>query len=50
MKTAYYLRVSTKAQDTKSQESDIRAHAAGQPDAIFYRDKFTGKGMSRPAW
>jgi len=50
MKTAYYLRVSTKVQDTKSQEADIHAHAAKQADAVFYRDKFTGKGMNRPGW
>jgi DNA invertase Pin-like site-specific DNA recombinase len=50
MKTAYYLRVSSKVQDTKSPEADIHAHAAKQADAVFYRDKFTGKGMNRPGW
>jgi DNA invertase Pin-like site-specific DNA recombinase len=48
--TAYYLRVSSKTQDTESQEADMRAHAAKAKDAKFYRDKFTGKAISRPDW
>jgi DNA invertase Pin-like site-specific DNA recombinase len=50
MKTAYYLRVSSKTQDTKSQEADMTAHAEKEADAVFYKDKFTGKVMNRPGW
>lgn len=50
MATAYYLRVSSKSQDTKSQEADMKAHAANVADAVWYRDKFTGKAMERPGW
>src|SRR5215831_11901114 len=50
MATAYYYRASSKRQDTKSQEADMRAHAANEPDAVFYRDRFTGKAMDRPGW
>jgi DNA invertase Pin-like site-specific DNA recombinase len=50
MTTAYYLRVSTSSQDTKSQQADMAAHAANVPDAVFYRDKFTGKALERPGW
>jgi DNA invertase Pin-like site-specific DNA recombinase len=50
MTTAYYLRVSSKCQDTKSQEADVNAHAAREPGATFYKDKFTGKTLSRPGW
>jgi DNA invertase Pin-like site-specific DNA recombinase len=49
MKTAYYLRVSSRTQDTKSQEAEMRAHAA-KADAWWYKDKFTGKTLSRPGW
>jgi DNA invertase Pin-like site-specific DNA recombinase len=50
MATAYYYRASSKSQDLKSQEADMRAHAANAPDAVFYRDKFTGKTLERPGW
>ncbi len=50
MATAYYLRVSSKTQDTKSQESDMRAHASREAKAVWYKDKFTGKTFSRPGW
>jgi DNA invertase Pin-like site-specific DNA recombinase len=50
MTTGYYLRVSSKSQDTKSQEADMTAHAAREDGAVFYRDKFTGKSMNRPGW
>jgi DNA invertase Pin-like site-specific DNA recombinase len=50
MTTAYYYRASSKSQDLKSQRADMEAHAANQPDAVFYRDKFTGKTLSRPGW
>lgn len=50
---AIYLRVSSKQQDTRSQEPDLErwaaAHADGQP-IKFYRDKFTGKTMDRAGW
>jgi hypothetical protein len=42
MTTAYYYRASSKSQDLKSQEPDMEAHAASEPNAVFYRDKFTG--------
>jgi DNA invertase Pin-like site-specific DNA recombinase len=28
----------------------MKAHAANEPDAMFYRDRFTGKSMDRPGW
>ena len=32
----------------RSQEADMKAHAANVTDAVFYRDSFTGKcGLSR---
>ena len=47
MSTAYYLRVSSSSQDTKSQEADLKGHASTSPDAGWYRDKFTGKASLR---
>jgi len=50
---AIYLRVSTRRQDTRSQEPDLKrwvdAYANGTP-VKFYRDKATGKTMNRPGW
>ncbi len=50
---AIYLRVSTRRQDTRSQEPDLHkwadAFADGQP-VRWYRDKATGKTMDRPGW
>ncbi|RIK72988.1 MAG: DNA invertase [Planctomycetota bacterium] len=50
---AIYVRVSSKKQDTKSQEPDLKrwaeAYADGQP-VTWYRDKATGKTMDRPGW
>lgn len=50
---AIYLRVSTKRQDTRSQEPDLNrwaeAYANGQP-VKWYRDKATGTKMDRPGW
>ena len=50
---AIYARVSTKRQDTKSQEPDLKrwlaAYAASQP-VRWYRDKATGTNMDRPGW
>ena len=50
MKTAYYLRTSSKSQDTKSQEVDMSAHATKQSHTVFVSDRFTGRGMNRPGW
>ena len=50
---AVYVRVSTRKQDTKSQEPDVQqwltAYADGKP-IVWYRDKATGKTMDRPGW
>ena len=48
-----YVRVSTSAQDTISQERDLRAWLAGQADlgpVKWYSDKATGTNMDRPGW
>jgi DNA invertase Pin-like site-specific DNA recombinase len=51
---AVYVRVSSKAQDTKSQEPELRAWAkiqAENGEAVqWYSDKFTGTSMERPGW
>lgn len=48
---AIYLRVSSKQQDTASQEPDLIRWAAAQDLLVkWYRDKFTGKTMDRPGW
>ncbi|MGD0766826.1 MAG: recombinase family protein [Tepidisphaeraceae bacterium] len=48
---AVYIRVSTKAQDTKSQEPDLDRYAEAQPGrVVIYRDKYSGKTMDRPGW
>jgi len=48
---AIYARVSSKNQDTKSQEPDLTKWAAAQDKPVkWYRDKFTGKSMDRPGW
>ncbi len=50
---AIYVRVSTKRQDTRSQESDLKrwAEAFGEADSVvWYRDQATGKTMDRPGW
>ncbi len=50
---AIYLRVSTKRQDTRSQQPDlerwVEAYADGRP-VKWYRDKASGKSMERPGW
>lgn len=49
--TAIYLRVSSAAQDTASQEPDLKRWAKGiDGPVIWYRDKFTGRTMDRPGW
>jgi DNA invertase Pin-like site-specific DNA recombinase len=49
---AMYLRVSSRQQDTRSQEPDLNRWAETYADAPvkWYRDKFTGKTMERPDW
>jgi DNA invertase Pin-like site-specific DNA recombinase len=48
---AIYLRVSTKSQDVASQEPELRRWAAQQEGEVrWYRDRFTGKTMERPAF
>lgn len=48
---AIYLRVSSKSQDVASQEPELRRWAAQQEgDIRWYRDRFTGKTMERPAF
>ena len=49
--TAIYMRVSSRAQDTASQEPDLKRWAEGQDTpVVWYKDKFTGKTMDRPGW
>lgn len=49
--TAIYVRVSSKQQDTVSQEPDLKRWAeAHGGECVTYRDKFTGKSMDRPGW
>jgi DNA invertase Pin-like site-specific DNA recombinase len=46
---AIYMRVSSKAQDLKSQASDLQRYADACPDPVaWYSEKFTGKRMERP--
>lgn len=48
---AVYVRVSSKAQDTRSQEPDLKRWAEAQEEGVnWYRDKATGKNMDRPGW
>ncbi len=48
---AIYLRVSSKSQDLASQEPELRRWAAQQDGEVrWYRDRFTGKTMERPAF
>lgn len=50
---AIYVRVSTRRQDTKSQEPDLRRWVEAYSDNApvkWYRDKATGKNMDRPGW
>lgn len=50
---AIYARVSTKSQDTKSQEPDLARWEAGNAEGqqvIRYADTATGKTMDRPGW
>ncbi|MHB8971319.1 MAG: recombinase family protein [Pirellulaceae bacterium] len=48
---AVYCRVSTGQQDTRSQEPDLERWAEAQGEEVtWYKDKFSGKTMRRPAW
>src|SRR5436190_5134279 len=50
---AIYTRVSTGAQDTRSQKPDLQKHVDARPDGTqvkWYSDKFSGKTMDRPGW
>jgi DNA invertase Pin-like site-specific DNA recombinase len=48
---AVYLRVSSKSQDLRSQEPDLKRWVEAQGEPVkLYRDKFTGKTMDRPGW
>ena len=48
---AVYIRVSSKNQDTRSQEPDLKRWAQSQDKPVkWYGDKFTGKTMDRPGW
>ena len=50
---AIYVRVSTRKQDTRSQEPDLKRWAEAYADDAavkWYRDKWTGKTMNRPGW
>lgn len=50
MTIGIYMRVSSRSQDTKSQERDLKAWAKGQKEKVaWYRDTFTGTTMERPA-
>ena len=50
---AIYTRVSTGAQDTKSQKPDLQKYVDSLPDGTevkWYSDTFSGKTMDRPGW
>jgi DNA invertase Pin-like site-specific DNA recombinase len=48
---AIYCRVSSRAQDTASQERDLKRYAEGpEQECVWYRDTFTGKSMDRRGW
>ena len=50
---AIYVRVSSKAQDLRSQLPDLERWAKAYADAeqvVWYKDKASGKTMNRPGW
>ena len=50
---AIYVRVSSKAQDQRSQLPDLERWVeafAGDDPVVWYKDKASGKNMERPAW
>jgi DNA invertase Pin-like site-specific DNA recombinase len=49
--TAIYVRVSSRLQDTASQEPELKAWVQAHAGPVkWYRDKFTGTTMERPAF
>ena len=51
MTTAIYLRVSTKNQDTRSQEKELKAYASTREgEVVWFRDAATGTNFNRPGW
>ena len=49
MSIGIYLRVSSKTQDTRSQEPDLQTWAKAQPEGVtWFKDKFTGTVVDRP--
>jgi len=49
--TAIYVRVSSKQQDTKSQEPDLQRWEKAQDGPVrWFQDKASGKSMDRPGW
>lgn len=49
--TALYVRVSSKSQDYRSQEPDLKRWAANHDGpVVWYRDTATGRTMARPGW
>ena len=48
---AVYIRVSSKSQDTRSQEPDLKKWSDAQDEPVkVYGDKATGTTMDRPGW
>lgn len=49
---AVYVRVSTKKQDTRSQEPDLKRWASAHDEGAvrWFVDKASGKSMNRPGW
>jgi DNA invertase Pin-like site-specific DNA recombinase len=48
---AIYCRVSSRGQDTASQEPDLKRYLQDQDgEAVWYRDTFSGKTMERRGW
>ena len=50
---AIYMRVSSRKQDTRSQEPDLTVwaeHSANGHPVKWYRDTMTGRTMDRPGW
>jgi len=52
MHIAIYVRVSSRKQDTRSQEPDLKRWIEAYADCpvTWYRDAMTGKTMDRPGW
>lgn len=48
--TAIYMRVSSRQQDTASQEPDLKRFESQDGQCCWYRDTFTGKSMDRKGW